>query len=136
MEVINCRKCGRLFNYIAGAQVCPMCKEASEKKFQEVKAYIQEHNRCSMAEVCEECDVESRQIQSWIRAERLQFSDDSPIKVTCEKCGTMIGSGRFCEKCKNQMSRNLGSVLAKPSERETKAPKPNPGDNKNRMRFL
>lgn len=136
MEVINCRKCGRLFNYIAGAQVCPMCKEATEKKFQEVKAYIQAHNHCSMAEVCEECDVEPGQIQTWIRKERLQFADDSPIKVSCENCGAMIGSGRFCEKCKNEMSRNFGSVLSKPSDQLKKKTQPKPTDNKNKMRFL
>ena len=65
MNVINCRKCGKLFNYIAGNKICPMCKEASEQKFQEVKKYIQQHGHCSMTEVCEECDVETSQIQAW-----------------------------------------------------------------------
>ena len=37
MNVRNCKKCGKLFNYVSGAPVCPACKDALEKKFQEVK---------------------------------------------------------------------------------------------------
>lgn len=136
MNVINCRKCGKLFNYITGPQICPMCKEANEKKFQEVKKYIQMHNHCSMAEVCEECEVEPGQIQNWIRQERLQFSDDSPIKVNCESCGAMIGCGRFCEKCKSEMSKNLNSMMKKPADQLKRESHQKSTDNKNRMRFL
>lgn len=136
MNVINCRKCGKLFNYIAGPNICPVCKEAIEKKFQEVKKYIQTHPRCSMAAVCEECDVDAGQIQTWIRQERLQFADDSPIKVACEGCGAMIGSGKLCEKCKSSMTKNLNSMLEKPEDKSKSAPVQKPSDTRNKMRFL
>jgi flagellar operon protein (TIGR03826 family) len=136
MNVVNCRKCGKLFNYVAGPQICPVCKEATEKKFQEVKKYIQTHPRCAMTEVCDECEVDAGQIQTWIRQERLQFADDSPIKVTCENCGAMIGSGRYCEKCKNEMSRNLSSMMHKSVDQLKSEPAPKKSDNKNKMRFL
>lgn len=135
MNVINCRRCGKLFNYIAGNKICPMCKELSEQKFQEVKKYIQQHGHCSMTEVCEECDVEPQQIQTWIRQERLQFSDDSPIKVACESCGKMIGSGKFCPQCRENMSRNLNNMLTKNVEQLKNESHRKP-DSKNRMRFL
>ncbi len=136
MNVVNCRKCGKLFNYIAGPQTCPMCREKNEEKFQEVKKFIQQNRRASMQMVCEECDVEPGQIQAWIRQERLQFAEDSPIKVNCEKCGCMISSGRFCDQCKNEMSRDLGNMMRKPVEELKKEPMRKAGDNKNRMRFL
>lgn len=136
MNVVNCRKCGKLFNYIAGPQTCPMCKEKNEEKFREVKKYIQQNRRASMQMVCEECDVEPGQIQTWIRQERLQFAEDSPIKVNCEKCGCMISSGRYCDKCKNDMSRDLGKMMRKPVEELKQEPLHKRGDNKNRMRFL
>lgn len=135
MNVVNCRKCGKLFNYIAGPQVCPMCKEAAEQKFQDVKKYIQTHRGCSMAEVTEECGVDVGQIQNWIRQERLQFADDSPIKVTCESCGAMIGSGRLCAKCKSEMTRNLNNMMKKPVEELKKESFIRP-EGTNRMRFL
>ena len=34
MNVRNCKKCNRIFNYIAGPTICPACKEDLEKKFQ------------------------------------------------------------------------------------------------------
>ena len=42
MDVRNCRKCGRLFNYAMGPIVCQNCRESMEEKFQEVKKYVYE----------------------------------------------------------------------------------------------
>ena len=36
MELMNCRNCKKLFNYIAGEKLCPACKEKLEEKFQTV----------------------------------------------------------------------------------------------------
>ena len=135
MEVRNCRKCGRMFNYLSGPVVCPSCREANEEKFQEVKKYIQQHGRASMTEVSKECDVDTAQIQQWIRQERLQFADDSPIRVACEMCGKMIGSGRFCPECKDKMMRKLNSAMGK-SGVEVESPTEVRKAKQNRMRFL
>ena len=76
MNVRNCRKCGRIFNYVLGPIMCPKCREDQEAKFQEVKKYVQEHHGADIIEVSEECDVDPGQIRQWIREERLQFADD------------------------------------------------------------
>ena len=81
-----------------------------EEKFQEVKDYIEDNPRADMREISEKCDVSTRQIEQWIRDERLVIADDSPIGITCERCGASIKSGRFCERCKNKMANNLGSM--------------------------
>ena len=86
----NCKKCGKLFNYVVGLPICPACKEAAEQKFQDVKKFIRENPRCDIKEVAETCEVDQQQIQQWIREERLMFSEDSPIKIPCENCGTLI----------------------------------------------
>ncbi len=135
MNVRNCRKCGRLFNYISGPGICPACHEEIENKFQEVKKYIQQHTRASMQEISKECEVDTSQIQTWIRQERLQFSDDSPIKVSCEMCGKMIGSGRFCAECKDSMARKLNSAMGLTGVM-VEAPDQKKKPQGNRMRFL
>jgi hypothetical protein len=78
--------------------------------------------------------VTQNQIQQWLRDERLQLSEGSGIMLYCEKCGAAILSGRFCEKCKNNMANELSSSIHKPE-----APKPQPKkDTKDnpKMRFL
>ena len=113
MNVRNCRKCGRIFNYVMGPRICPRCKEELEAKFQEVKAYIQDHHGADIQEVSRECDVEPAQINQWIREDRLQFAEDSPIRIPCEGCGAMLRSGRFCEKCKQEMTMGFNHAMGK-----------------------
>lgn len=134
MNVRNCKKCGRLFNYVSGMPVCPSCREGLEKKFQEVKDYIRENKEAGITEVAEACEVEVRQIKQWVREERLEFSADSPVGIDCEMCGTMIRSGRFCEKCKIGMINELDSAKAKPAPAKVEKKKDSRDNPK--MRFL
>lgn len=111
MNVRNCRKCGRLFNYIAGYQMCPACKEALETKFQEVKEYVRDHKGASINEVSEACDVEQAMIRQWLREERLELAEDSGIMLSCDACGALIRSGKFCLKCKNNLANGFNNLL-------------------------
>ncbi|MDL2301206.1 flagellar protein [Lachnospiraceae bacterium OttesenSCG-928-D06] len=135
MNVRNCRGCGKLFNYVAGPPTCPACREKMEKKFQEVKTYIRENTGASISEVAEACEVDSGQIRQWIRDDRLELTENSPIRLSCESCGEQIRSGKYCEKCKNQVASGFNDILqsAKPKE----APKMQKTDKDNpKMRFL
>lgn len=104
MEVRNCRSCGRLFNYMGGAPLCPACQKKLEEKFQEVKAFLEENPNSSVETVAEELDVSVKQIRQWIREERLSLSVAGADGIVCETCGKPIRTGRFCEKCKNNMA--------------------------------
>ncbi len=134
MNVRNCRKCGKLFNYMSGMPICPACKDKLEEKFQAVKKYIRENRLADIKQVAEDCEVEVGQIQQWIREERLEFTEDSPVKIPCENCGALIRSGKYCEKCKREMTNNLSSVMDKPKAVLVEPKKPQSTGNK--MRFL
>lgn len=134
MNVRNCRKCGKLFNYMSGMPICPACKELAEKSFQDVKKYIRENPRADIREVAEACEVEPGQIQQWIREERLEFTEDSPIKMPCENCGEMIRTGKYCERCKQIMAKSLSSAIEKP--KQIVEPPKKKVDSGNKMRFL
>ncbi len=56
MNARNCRKCGKLFNYVSGPPICMACREALEEKFHEVKSYIWEHVQATIPEVAEAAD--------------------------------------------------------------------------------
>lgn len=136
MNVRNCRMCGRIYNHVVGPNICPACRDKMETKFQEVKEYIREHRGAGIQEVSEACDVDGAQIRQWLREDRLELTEDSPIFLTCESCGASIRSGRFCEHCVGSMTKGFREVLK--SNRPTPAPaQPDRRDADNpKMRFL
>ncbi len=134
MDVKNCKKCRRLFNYISGQPICPQCREELEKKFQEVKKYLFDNRGATIATVCENCDIDEGQVRQWIREERLEFSSGINIGVTCETCGAPISTGRFCEKCKASMINSLSEAGKRPEAPAPQIIKPQTRENK--MRFL
>jgi flagellar operon protein (TIGR03826 family) len=134
MEVRNCRSCGRLFNVLSGERICPSCRQKLEDKFQEVKAYLNDHANASVDEVSKANDVSPKQITQWIREERLTFAEGSMEGIACESCGKMIRTGRYCEECKAKMANNLMNAIDQPKAPEPKPEKPEKSGN--RMRFL
>ncbi len=132
MEIISCKSCGRLFNYVQGDRICSACAKEMEEKFVEVKKFVRDNPKVDINVLSSEMDVSVRQIKRWIREERLCFTDESPIGLNCENCGATIKTGRYCRKCKDQMTTRLqGAVGVKqPEEQKRKDSK----DNK--MRFL
>ncbi len=128
MNLRNCARCGKMFNYLAGQPICENCKKAIEEDFQKVKQYIEENPRAGLRQISEECEVTTKQIQIWIREERLMFTADSPLQIKCENCGELIQTGRFCPKCKATMANTLNNtfqkqkpVLQQPAKKEPKA---------------
>ena len=133
MNLRNCSRCGKMFNYIGGQPICEPCKKALEEDFQKVKQYIEDNPRASLREISEENGVTTKQIQQWIREERLMFSKDSPLQLLCESCGEPIQTGRFCAKCKGKMANTLNNTFAKPTPQ---IQQPAKKENKAGMRFL
>lgn len=133
MNVRNCRKCKRLFNYVMGPVLCAACRQEEEDKFQEVKKYVSDNVRTGIHEVAEACDVSVKQIQQWVREERLVFSDDSPIGIGCERCGKMIKSGKYCPECKAELTNTLNNAIGK---RGVFTPPPQPAKDGAKMRYL
>lgn len=132
MDVRNCRVCKKLFNYLQGPIICPSCQEEMEKKFAQVKNYVWDNKNATIEMIAEANDVPIKQIQQWIREERLQFGEDAIGGIPCEKCGKMIKSGRFCDDCKGGMMNALDSVKKK----EVKPVVKKRERDGNKMRFL
>jgi len=135
MNVRNCKKCGRIFNYIVGLPLCPTCKEKMEEKFHEAKKYIQDHRGATVSEVSEECEIEEQQIRQWVREERLIFAEGAVSGIGCELCGVAIQTGRYCSKCKAGLISGLSAAGRRPAQPAQEAPASARNSN-NRMRFL
>ncbi len=134
MDVRNCKMCGAIYNYIGGQyrNLCPQCVKKMEDKFMDVKQYIEDNPGAGIGEVSKQCEVRPEQIERWIREERLYFSEDSQVGIPCEGCGTTIKTGRFCDKCRNELGNELSNMYSKPKGVQMKKPK----DSSAKMRFL
>ena len=85
----------KTFQYITGRVICPALK--TKKEFQKVKDYLYEHPKATMAEVSQATGVSVATIRHYLREGGTHHYADSPIDIECEKCGTTIKTGRFCE---------------------------------------
>lgn len=45
IDVINCKRCGKLFQRVTSKKLCPECLRELEEKFNEVKGYIKRTSR-------------------------------------------------------------------------------------------
>ncbi len=108
MELKNCKKCGKLFSPKTNEKVCPVCREEEEEKFKKVKEYLWDHPKASVEEVHEATGVEEELIIKFVKEDRLIAEGiDVDMLLECERCGTQIKSGRFCQSCKQELVSGL-----------------------------
>ena len=117
-----------------GPIYCMPCKQELEEEFQVVKKYVQENPGSDIRMVAEACNIEPSQIKQWVREERLYFTEGSNTGISCERCGVMIQTGRFCGRCKAEMSNGFKNAVRP----EVPAPEKQQGKQKTnpKMRFL
>ncbi len=135
MNVKNCRKCGKIFNYISGPIICPACQEKQEEEFQKVKEYIRSNPGCTLVQTAKDCEVEANLIKQWVKEERLEFTGGGATDITCEKCGKAIFTGRFCDDCKKELGQSLSDTADSMRPKKKEPPK-KPESSGNKMRFL
>lgn len=130
METRICESCKHMFRYIAGPVICPQCRAKQEELFKLVKEYLREHPGANVPEVTEATGVSSKLILRFLREGRLEVTEESPIALTCERCGKRILTGVRCEACERVLLKELnqikGSFVGKADKEQTQA----------RMRFL
>jgi len=107
MDVRVCKRCNKMFQYVAGNIVCPKCKQKEEEIFQVVKEYLRKNPGAGMNVVSEATEVSIALIESFLRQGRLEVSANSAITLTCESCGSKIFTGRFCSKCSSNLVGEL-----------------------------
>ncbi len=112
-DVRNCRKCGKIFNYIGGMPICPACKDKEEETFKKVKEYLWDNPGASMSEISDALDVSVEQIKAYLKEGRLEIiGDEANIVLECEMCGKSIKTGRFCNNCQKSLSNDFKNVAS------------------------
>ncbi|NSW90057.1 MAG: MerR family transcriptional regulator [Firmicutes bacterium] len=113
-ELKNCKRCGKLFNYIGGIPICPACKDEEEADFQKIKKYLYENPGASISQVASDLNMGIDKIKKFLREGRLEIIGDDGIPILrCEKCGEPIKTGRFCDECSRSMSTEFSMAANK-----------------------
>ncbi|MHC1749807.1 MAG: TIGR03826 family flagellar region protein [Cellulosilyticaceae bacterium] len=134
MEIKSCRRCGAIFQYVTGKPICPRCRKKEEELFQEVKSFLRENPGSNMAQISEATGAPIPMIESFLREGRIEVTPDSPLGISCERCGAMIRTGKYCDKCRNEVASDLDGMaraMREDSKQETVKQ-----SEKERMRFL
>ncbi len=120
MDIRNCKRCGKIFNYV-GVAVCNECSRQEQEDFEKVREYLFNHPNSTTIEVTNATGIDPKVISRLLKegrllADNIQTPDGDEIK--CEKCGQPIFKGRFCEKCvadmKNEFQKASPSPAIKP----------------------
>lgn len=123
MDLRNCSKCGRVFSY-KGSQVCSRCASSDEDDFKKVKEYLYDNPGATVTEVSEETGVTEKQVLRYLRESRIEIREADNYLLDCERCGVPIKSGRFCDKCVSNLTKEFKSALdKKPEEKKETSPK-------------
>jgi flagellar operon protein (TIGR03826 family) len=113
-DVRNCRRCGKIYNYIGGAPICPLCREADEENFKRVKEYLYKNPGATMSEVSTILDISVERIKAYLKEGRLEIiNNEGNLILECESCGKAIKTGRFCDDCSNGLIKGLRSTASK-----------------------
>ena len=130
MDLINCKKCGRAFGD-DGNEFCSRCRIDPEEAYRKVKDYLYDHPGATVNEVHEETGVSERLILQFLRDDRIEIRESDNTFLDCERCGTSITSGRYCDECAGAIKKGFQKVLT-PKEKEVKKDK---GEMKNNRMF-
>lgn len=128
-EIKNCPRCGKIFSYM-GRPICNKCIEVEENEFKRVKEYVYDNPGATISETSQETEVTVEKIMRFLREERLEIkSENSNMVLECERCGTAIRSGRFCEHCKRDINagfkREFGLDREEPERKLPTSPERN-----------
>lgn len=119
MDIRNCSKCGSIFRY-DGKRICPACRKKNEEDFQLVKKYLDKEPGANISQVVEETGVETKKVIEFLREGRLEVEPGGAVILECEKCGTGITTGRFCNKCVNNITRDISDVVIDSANSDSK----------------
>ena len=110
----NCSSCGKVFIAINNSRVCPDCREKEEQWEKEIIEYVREHPKSQIPEIVEATGVQEPVIRRMIREGRF-LSSNVELFYPCEKCGSPIQKGQYCDKCQKEMREELQAAIGKQS---------------------
>jgi uncharacterized protein len=136
MDIKSCKFCKKTFKGFSN--LCPACADELDRKYIIVRNYLDRNTESNIHNVANETEVDEKSLLYLIREGRLALRGEPGGAITCMKCGVPIHSGKYCEKCKVDLVRNLETTKSamessiKPAQPKTASVE----DNKSKMHVL
>lgn len=119
MSIRNCKRCGKIYQYDGVHKICKNCRAQLEKDFEKVKEFLKENPDSSISVVSEETGVKKKTIIEFIKNNRLIAEDlEIDAKIKCQRCGTEIKHGKYCDRCISDMKNEVESVTKKKEKKK------------------
>ena len=110
MEMMNCERCGKVFNTTGFFKVCSVCTEIDEQDFSKIKEYLNDHPCAKIYDVAYDLDISVKKIKRYLRENRLEILEYNNHFLFCEMCGKAVRSGQYCDECYKGLHNNFKSV--------------------------
>ena len=99
----NCSNCGKVFVSINNARICMDCREKEEQWEKAIVEFVRENPKSQIGEIVEATGVQE------------PVSTGVDLFYPCEKCGSPIQKGQYCDKCQKEMREELTAHIAQKS---------------------
>ncbi|ASB87172.1 hypothetical protein OZL92_08670 [Bacillus sonorensis] len=111
-QLANCPNCNALFLKNSFQTVCNSCLKEEERSFEKVYKFLkkQENRQSTMIHIVEKTGVEEELILKFIRQKRIQLSNFPNLGYPCERCGTTIREGRYCQSCDQDLASQISQL--------------------------
>lgn len=111
-QLANCPNCNALFLKNSFQTVCNSCLKEEERSFEKVYKFPkkQENRQSTMIHIVEKTGVEEELILKFIRQKRIQLSNFPNLGYPCERCGTTIREGRYCQSCDQDLASQISQL--------------------------
>lgn len=118
MEIKSCLKCERAFSY-DGEELCTKCRYESDEDFKKVKDYLYDNPGSDINKVSKATEVELKKILRYLKEGKIEIREGSANTIlSCERCGVPVNSGRFCNKCINEMKAEFTNAIGGDKKKE------------------
>jgi predicted amidophosphoribosyltransferase len=105
MDIKTCKFCRKKFQgYTA---LCPTCAEQLDDKYLIVRNYLDRNSASNISRIAEETEVDEKSLLYLMREGRLAIKSEGSAMFSCLGCGAPILSGKYCDKCKANLMKNL-----------------------------
>ena len=108
-DVINCPSCGNLMVRNKFRDVCENCWKEEEKQFDIVYKFIRirENRAATIPQVVEGTSVDEDLLLKFIKTGRLKITQFPNLGYPCDRCGTIIRTGKLCDSCASKLREAL-----------------------------